>query len=31
MLLVKKKEPKEQTIRKIAKQLPSLRGANEKK
>lgn len=31
MLLVKKKEPKERTIRKIAKQLPSLRGANEKK
>jgi signal recognition particle subunit SRP19 len=31
MLLVKKKEPKERTIKKIAKQLPSLRGANEKK
>jgi signal recognition particle subunit SRP19 len=31
MLLVNRKEPKEQTIRKIAKQLPSLRGANEKK
>jgi signal recognition particle subunit SRP19 len=31
MLLVNKKEPKEKTIRKIAEQLPSLRGANEKK